>query len=59
MLKLIQGDAPAPRRFVGVSIRRGTQRITRLVQPALTVVREPGKPPRVVLASSTNAPEAA
>lgn len=52
MLKLIPGDAPAPRRLVGVSIRRGAQRITRLVQPALTVVREAGKPPRVVLASN-------
>lgn len=51
MLKLIPGDAPSPRRLVGVSIRRGQDRITRLLQPALTVIREPGKPPRVEFAT--------
>lgn len=36
-----------PTRVIGCAIRRGSERITLLVAPALRVVREPGKPPRV------------
>lgn len=51
MLKLIPGNAPSPRRLLTVSVHRGQTRITRILQPALTVIREDGKPPRVEFAT--------
>ncbi len=48
-LKIPKPDPPRYTMLIGVATRRGSMRITRLVAPALRVVREPGKPPRLEL----------
>lgn len=50
--KISKPGPPRQTLTIGVATRRGSVRITRLLAPALRVVREPGKPPRVEIVPS-------